>query len=1745
MLAQLSGHLQATSTGGDQALHVLQETLASALLHEDLTTAKSRIFSIDHSDLYSEAALAPQLRARLQHFSEQAVQSRREPQLRVFVRDTPVRTTQFSGSVAAWAGGAAVDKTLGPFLSQDGRQLWFDFFRITQLVALYIDGQPDPAILFNVSLIRRWIDRTLPPLVDAHTTYRLLSDSVWIRSTLLATNAPAGSYTGLSVTGGEITLSAAPNIVGGKLTLPAGAVATVRLDLKQPAVADADPASPYGGDARDAVLHLPTQLTLHFSKAGGTIDAVGGNIDWTVYGQPAKYHWQKNSVPTFNSQLNRVLIPLQSSVATFELEKCDSPFSTLAESAHIQSAAWALPIATIDVTRPSPAAGIGGIAIHCQKGLTIRWQGLLGGALNLGGPSILCDPGYITISDLQAGNVFCTQEFKLWTDAINPYGSSVKLKYTAKFPFAYHSAASGNETFVALADTNPLLDRPVSVSAQPFDIHSRNTVLIVAVSNTARLVYLFDDNILFDNYDPNQPKSTLPAPVALALNNALFKITPVNGFLLFGALSKDLKHVERGDVFLTFGMYAYLPTLPDPYAANLNLLRAQFERRSLDVRIAGLPGQTIWLWLVCRTHWAPLDKDRDSVDVSFHFAPLGNSLQDTLVMTGTGLATDRFVQMIQSPAASLSSTTPATGAAAARAAVPIRAMASVGGEGLPDYQGIWDERFSFFQNEAFALLDVSSKANQMGVSFAWFGDRRLAMLRTHEVVAQDVASSTSSFPLQAVGLDVVSQGQFVRSFSTPVVSWEPVINLTPPDPPGHLGDPPVSLNFYPDDGGATRIVNNSVQLVPLAPIPLCEFLVDAYEKEPGNITAAYFTLPFGLRSLAYLTKTDKLQAKKPAIEFNNPAFDNDLTGGIQLKLTAGSASKPEKSDMFAGFTLQMNNVLDAGGAQTGASTLGHDVSVIFNGEFFSQEPGVPLTRIDLSGYGASTFSDWVNRDAQFASTSQARFDVLVGRTSHEVIQVKSILYPWGIRVVRTITLFRVGSGYVYRFDSGWKPESDGRFDFHFKYTKAGSNDNVAIPYKIHPGTIHSLFNVQNIKSALADVLPVLGTMDVTGFYAVDASDHVIPAPSGAAPVPLNLQPVYFDADVELECIVQGQVGGRVPSKKILGFVQLAPRGIPLTPASFEALLSRQFGSIGGPLECVMDIGRSGQKIRINRFDVNNSVDAAGANPVFVAAARGHVILPKEGSWSMVTHAQSTGDVTPLPDSTSVPVIRIGELAANLTFPQTGLLRVANPADLLRPPGNNTVNFGFLQSTNTQKVLFLTPAFAKQATDTTPGKLLSKTPPLFVDSYRLISSKAIFPNIGDAVTGFGDAIALTKDFTSSALQDGGKNVLELMSISSADGVTRLKEDGYKLLNAAKAFDLPNKAWYLIDEDYLKVYVEYKAETQNRDPQGTTNRTGVLNYDVDSFAAGVADRWKSRMNNLAMVVDLGPLARLMTIKGNFDSRMGSEASYLGDAADPDFPSPQLAFSSALQPVVDILQILQQLQGENYAEAVKQGLKIAMSNSANGWEYKFEAAKEIPVVRFPPGPLWNDPNAALKLEASLRVGIYFNAALTTAALSDPKKLLPTAGAFVEFYGRLSVMCVSISIATVYAVGQANLRIAGDTKVGPSLDMKFGFGAQIVVGLPIVGNVSVLYMVGVEIYADSATLRVSAFLLFSGHAELLAGIISVTITIEAKGSVERNSITNETNCIAQVTFALDVSVFLVIDINFSKSWEEQRQIA
>ncbi len=813
----------------------------------------------------------------------------------------------------------------------------------------------------------------------------------------------------------------------------------------------------------------------------------------------------------------------------------------------------------------------------------------------------------------------------------------------------------------------------------------------------------------------------------------------------------------------------------------------------------------------------------------------------------------------------------------------------------------------------------------------------------------------------------------------------------------------------------------------------------------------------------------------------------------------------------------------------------------------SGRPGVPLTGIGISGYGASMFSNWHNKTALFAQTSQAQFNVVTGRTSHEVVQVKSMLYPWGIRVVRTITLFRLANGYIARIDSGWKAESDGLFDFSYYSTKKDGSGNAILvsgepirefndnPFEIHPGVVKGLYNVRNI--------------------------HEIPKAHFTNGVPnLELAAVTFDADVKLENISEGGQGDCVSSKGILAYVQVAPAGHPISKQDFSALLMSENNSIGGPVSCVMKMAKTEQRMKINRFDVSAAEDNS-KNMIFVCAARGSVVMPKDGSWTIVQHTRGTGEVSPLPEQLSVPIIRIGKWVKDIVVADSdvanNLLRVAHPADLLKTPDSNTINFGFLQNMETQKVLFMTPSFKVDV-----NTLLSKTPPLLADSFRLLNSKGIFPNIGNIETDFGQAISLLKGIDEDGLSidafkpdlDGMLSLLKLDAVIGAD--KKLLDQGYKLLkgavgdaiNDALKFDLPEFDYPLINLDgKLVIKIQYKANSK----ADKKNYAGKLDYNVDSFAGKLADTWKGRMNNLAMVVSIGQLTDVMTIKGNFNSQKGKDVD-LGSSADDSsltLPTPEIEFSDALEPVIKILEILSSLSSGDYGDALRKGLKIAMSNSANIWEYKFEANKDIPLVKFPPGELYDSPQTPLKLEASLGIGILFNAALKIT--SDPSQLLPTAGGYFKFHGGLQVMCVSIGAGTIYAVGNVDLKLEADTSPKVAVTMKFGFGAQITVGLPVVGHVSIMFMVGVEIYADSTSVvKVTAFMLFKGEAELLGGIVSVTITIEAKGSVEKEAPTDDNphppaNCQAEVTFGIDISIFLIIDISFSESWQESRQIA
>ncbi|MEA2600136.1 MAG: hypothetical protein QOF89_1128 [Acidobacteriota bacterium] len=1676
-LAALSANLCAETKQQRKALARLQTMLGLSRLGDGLAGSVARELSVERAS-WDVPAGEVQGRERLA-----AAEAGEVPQFRVFRREAPLAAPTLDLTTPAWGRGAAVAETLGPFPSLDGRLFWFDFFPLVRLVPVYLEGEAQPAMLFHLRQLRLGLGDPLldPLLIDEalrflqRRRYQLGRSSFWIRADLLSSGAPAGTYVGLRITGGQLVFTPPPIDMAGKLTIPAGGRCAVQLDLEAPAVPAAG-----GGQAGidDASSELTLPVTFSFTLAAGhdTVTQLG-EASWTLYGQRIDFNRRPGPAPTYEPQLLSVLIPLSASVPEIEIGVPESPFAAVAGRARIHRAGWALPVATIDVANPIEAAGIGGLAVQTDAGLTLDWRGLREGPVRLPSPWIALAPGLLLITDTHAANRYAHQTLRLWKDEDSRFRSTLALRYSDSFAVTYAVAAAGSEVLAAQTSAEARLDRPVDVKGVPLPIHTLGSLLVLSFTDDTQLAFLYDDNILVDSLDP---KAIWPLkndrPLSLAIRNALFTVTPVNSLLLFARL-RDEEVVERGTLMLGMGLYALLPTLPDPYAANVGWLRRQGRGPNFERRVS--------LLLVAAVTWtkAALDEDPDTVDTRFAFAPLA-------------------------PQEALAAWTSNAGSAG-----PLDEQRSTLFSSQESNQAIWDRYFQRFGNEQFALLDVSSNADQMGVSFAWFNPREVNDRDQvfYKVYGGNAPALTSAYPLQVRDLDLTAESRFVRAFTVPQISWEPLVNLTAP---AIGGDPPGGFNLYPDDGGPTRLLNDSVELVPIAPIPVTEFLVRDFEERQPGFTGALFTLPFGLRAFAEFSRQNQfnLALGGAKLRFNRPEYDGDVRGGLQLQ--ADAPRHPAESPIFKGSTLQIDNVRFPDGTDAHAGTLGHSVAFIFNKEFFFdgntgyKDRGVPVTRIDFSGYGASLFSHWQNPNAAIAATSQTFFDVFVGRTANEVVQVRSLVYPWGIRVVRTITMFRTSSGHVFRFDTGWQAESSGVYDFRYNvYDPLFNVIPQPSPYEIHPGIVKGVFQVRNIRETSA-VPPFKAVWNKKNGDPYVDDNGVLRTVDGSTPAnerspDVELQPLYFDGDFEIEGVRSGAVGGRVPAKGILGYVQLAPRGEPISANSFAQLLASQFGAIGGPVDCVIDIAGSGQLMRLSRADVNFSEDGA-KNPIFPAAARGSVVLPKDGSWSVVQHNQGNGEVSPLEPQAAVPLIRRGRLDPKTLASDTtanDLLRLANPIDLVRPPGANTRNYGLLQSTGTQKALFRLPSF-KQGVD----QLLS-APPDFADAYRIVNSPGIFPNVQDALP-----LAL------GAFQ------------------TKILAEGYRLLDPAdpaKVFEqkLPEGPLFLINEKFLKIYVEYAK----KDKTGTTTTAdGQLRYGFDSSAADVGKKWLSKVNDISMVVDLGPLPRLMMIKGKFDAEKGSA---------PGFIAPELEFSDALQPVIDILQILSQLQGGDYGAALKKGLEVAMSNSADAWSYAFHARKEIPVVKFPPGELYNNPTNPLKLEAHLAIGVYFNEALKVT--SDPTQLIPSAGAFLEFGGSVSVMCFSLAAATIYATGAVDLRMAADIKTGPALHMKFGFGAEIVVGLPVVANVSVLYMVGVEIDLDTSQITVSAFLLFRGRAEILGGIVTVTIQIEAKGSVQRLLGSDHTDMIAQVTFGLDISIFLVINLHFSKSWQESRQIA
>jgi len=569
------------------------------------------------------------------------------------------------------------------------------------------------------------------------------------------------------------------------------------------------------------------------------------------------------------------------------------------------------------------------------------------------------------------------------------------------------------------------------------------------------------------------------------------------------------------------------------------------------------------------------------------------------------------------------------------------------------------DAFEFERSRSLILLDLSSSVGQFGVAIGHHRGRGEQPPITHIPVG---GLSQTRVVVKEMQLQMAGPG--LSLITLPAVQWEVV--WTEYDP----GPFPPRLSFA-NNGVPTVFSVPTVNLVPVQPAQAIDRIIENFAAPVAESQQvdSRFTLPFGIVARALLNKAKDADSRSAAVTLNQPREDQ-LKGTPQLSVEAIDASLPaDATPSLAGFAVQMPI-----GLPGGRGTIGDSATTIFNTYLGASgaRPMVPVSRIDISGYGESLFSDWRNPfndpAVDAVAVTQARFDVLVGRTALEIVQVRTKLFCYGIDVVRTVTIERRNSGMVSRHDSGWQAASDGSYDF---------GPGIVT----HPGVVRRITRVVNIRET-GQVLTIDGK---------------------------QLAAVRFDGELHIEGAAP------IPVRGHLGYVQITAGA--LIGATTYAKLVETAGQMGGEADITFAIGDGEQRMRLHRVGVGVTPGMGG--PEFAIAAWGSPVFPAGGQWSFLRVDDPAVPPTDIDTTLGVPLVRAGTAMA--PPPPTSPYRFVDPEDLLRPDNPDT-DYAIMHAMGTQRVLFPRPKV--EAGDS--SRISSTQIPLLADSFVLATSEGIFP-----------------------------------------------------------------------------------------------------------------------------------------------------------------------------------------------------------------------------------------------------------------------------------------------------------------------------------------------------------------------------------------------------------------------------------
>jgi hypothetical protein len=1314
----------------------------------------------------------------------------------------------------AWARALSPSATYGPITVvsaqlQVNTLKWIQIYNFTETVEFVRAGSV--LCVVPISIFH----------FGSPTHANIVSGSAWITVNPFDASAPAGSFAGLAVQSGAISCNQPMTFAAAAVDVPAGATLDLTL-FPSPS-----PAGPAGFPAQ---VTAPARITISFPATGSptiSYDACsatlyGENISCTPTNQP----------PAYNATLKLLYIPGLSSAASFTPTSVAGKLITLNGSAPIVSAGWALSVS--ESTTPATlgtASGSGDFAIVFGAGLSAQWTGLSRPESAAGGTLIAQNAALLLyLISGSAPGVVLEQRFQLWIDQDSTNQRRCQLLAARAAGQILTYALAGTEEILELgAVLDALVDRPLLASGA--------RVPAVFLEGIVELIRNNAGNRLLAYSAAPAPEPTGPggAPAAypLALDNALLEVSEPLALLLSARTDAQFNATE-GIFLLLFGYLLVELYLPDPYTGGLAPGandQSPITFGSTGTTQAG--GSVTAGYLLADVAWTSPGNVRLRLEDTAHTHP---AAPPTTEASSTAVPPRSFpifgpvhpvpVQLAPVQLEGAEKALAPSSGEPARAEIQAHSVAPPTPDPLPESLA------------GAMLLDLSTRASQLGVEVIT-GER------------QDLEYTID-------GLSVRGPASLLPLSTLPAIAWEPMYNRSTAVDPGVNSS---ELLHPPGDGPFTQVRATSATLIPISPLQSLQAVLDA---GTGGFSAQ-LTLPFGM--VGVLTTATANGTIFPELTLVQPTFPAAstpsgalYTGAWQLSFTAPNPSQPDP--VLAGRTYlrtQTDNP-PAPGLSYGEMVLGTDVAGIFRSRFDPPAgstigTGVPLRRYDLTGYGASTFSEWTNTTPATTDVIKTFFHVLIGRTSHEVIQVQSIIYPWAIKVVRTITIDRQASGVVQRYDSGWQAASDGLFSF-----PAATGITAS---QIHAGLISGVINVSNIQQ-LGFPVNTQGTMDGTGYGGTTAKTETI-----------SVQPVTFNADVAIQPqhqVVQGstnlpdltgEIRVCVPSTGITGFIPLTyDYHLSMSDmVDFSALAN----GAGGPINATLNLGGANSLLRVTEFDATPVQDSATSGLGLACAVRGLPRLSSDGSWSMAARTQTQTAPVALPPTQAAPVVQPNTSGG--TTPGK-LIHYADPADIFRlDPGSATppeTLYGFLQSTGTQSNLLSRPILTVGSQNLTLGDALN-----VAHAGALLGAISSFPGISQCL-----------QFLSSELQPIS-NQLAAPSLSTTQNL--------QLKPAVRSTPISLISTSIAD---VKLYFYQKGDdlTKPADPANV----------VISLGSPTPPSWSLDVNHLAIGLVIPAL--------NSSPIIWFQGGFHADAdTSPAFPNIQTAFDSPLDVLATLFTVL----------------------------------------------------------------------------------------------------------------------------------------------------------------------------------------------------------------------------------------------